>query len=77
MIRTVGCFDDSDGIVEWDGADYFGLILADFLAGHLTDRAGTEVPGLGFVGTARSELIDAGNLIEFASTWMAAQFSGR
>lgn len=73
VIRTVDCLDDSDGIVEWDGADYFGLILADYLA----DRAGTEVLGLGFVGAARSELIDAGGLVGYASKWMAAQFSGR
>jgi len=60
------CLDDCDGIVEWPGEDYFGLILADYLA---TGRARTAA-----VGAARSELLDAHDLVEFASIWMAERF---
>src|SRR6185369_11136693 len=31
-VRTVSCLDDSDGIVEWTGEDYFALILREYLA---------------------------------------------
>jgi aminoglycoside N3'-acetyltransferase len=62
-IRVVECLDDSDGIVEWHGDDYFGLILLDYLAGG---RA-----AVGLVGGASSELIDGADLVEHAVAWMA------
>jgi aminoglycoside N3'-acetyltransferase len=62
-IRTVECLDDSDGIVDWPGDDYFKTILEAYLA---TGRA-REGP----VGSARSELLDARDLTAFAVDWMA------
>lgn len=56
------CLDDSAGIVEWDGEDYFALILKAYLAlgRHCSGR----------VGQARSELIDAADIVAFGTTWM-------
>jgi aminoglycoside N3'-acetyltransferase len=65
-IRVVECLDDSDGIVEWRDGDYFGRILADFLASHPSPR--------GRVGGASSELIDARALVAFAAAWMTERF---
>lgn len=48
-VRTIECLDDCDGIVEWHGEDYFGLILREYLA---TGRATR-----GTVGGAPSESI--------------------
>ncbi len=62
-VRVVEALDDSDGIVEYPGDDYFGAILTDYLA---TGRAAT-----GLVGTAPSELIEGADLVDFAVTWMA------
>ena len=63
-IRKVSCLDDSDGIVAWDGGDYFAVILHDYLAAGRASQ--------GTVGSARSELIDAVDLLRHATTWMAA-----
>lgn len=54
--------DDSKGIVEWIGEDYFAVLLRAYLE---SDRA-----AVGLVGGARSELIDATDLLEFATKWM-------
>lgn len=62
-LRVVSCLDDSDGIVDHPGEDYFATILRQYLA---TGRA-----SIGVVGTATSELIEAGDVVEFASSWMA------
>jgi aminoglycoside N3'-acetyltransferase len=61
-IVVVECLDDSDGIVDHPGEDYFATILREYLA---TGRAAT-----GLVGNARSELLDAAGLVEFAVAWM-------
>jgi len=61
-IRTVSCLDDTDGIVEWTGEDYFAMILRDYLA---LGRA-----AVGPVGGARSELIDAADLLDHGIRWM-------
>ena len=63
QLRTVECLDDSDGIVEYDGDDYFAIIMRQYIA---SGRAAT-----GVVGNATSELIDAADLVEFAVAWMA------
>jgi aminoglycoside N3'-acetyltransferase len=63
VIRTVECLDDSNGIVKWNGPDYFGLIVRDYLATAPAPR--------GMVGHARSELLDARDLVAFAVRWMA------
>ncbi|MBL8772766.1 MAG: AAC(3) family N-acetyltransferase [Phenylobacterium sp.] len=61
--RTVACLDDSDGIVAWDGEDYFKLILDAYLA--------TGAGARGRVGDAASELLDARDLVDFSVRWMA------
>jgi aminoglycoside N3'-acetyltransferase len=68
VIRRIECLDDSDGIVDYPGGDYFGLIMTEYLA---TGRASQ-----GMVGGARSELIDAADLVAFAVDWMTAHLSG-
>jgi aminoglycoside N3'-acetyltransferase len=60
---TVTCLDDSDGIVDRPGPDYFGLILGHYLA---LGRA-----SVGTVGAAHCELIDAADLVDVAVAWMA------
>jgi len=62
VVRTVSCLDDTAGIVEWTGEDYFAMILKAYL-GAGRARAGT-------VGNARAELIDARDLVAFGVDWM-------
>lgn len=62
-VRTVECLDDSDGIVDYPGEDYFAVILRDYLA--------TGVASQGLVGGASSELIDAQDLVDFSVRWMS------
>lgn len=62
VVRTVSCLDDSDGIVDWPGEDYFAAILKAYLA------AGRGAQGR--VGEAHSELLDARDLVAFGSDWM-------
>ena len=66
-IRTVSCLDDSDGIVDWPGEDYFKLILEAYLAGGRGAH--------GRVGGARSELLDARDFTAFGIQWMADRFA--
>jgi aminoglycoside N3'-acetyltransferase len=66
-VRVVSCLDDSDGIVEHPGEDYFAVILGEHLA---AGRAAT-----GVVGAATSELIDAADLVDGAVAWMAAHLA--
>lgn len=61
-LRVVECLDDSEGIVDHPGEDYFAVILRQYLA---TGRAST-----GRVGQARSELIEAADVVELGVTWM-------
>ena len=56
------CLDDSAGIVEWEVEDYFALILKAYLA------LGRHREGR--VGNARSELIDAADIVRFGTGWM-------
>lgn len=64
VTRTVSCLDDSEGIVAWDGEDYFKLILQAYLA--------TGAGARGLVGNAPSELLDARDLAAFSARWMEA-----
>ncbi|HLV68560.1 MAG TPA: AAC(3) family N-acetyltransferase [Polyangiaceae bacterium] len=58
----VECLDDNEGIVAWEGEDYFALILEAYLAlGR--HRAGK-------VGQAQCELIDAADIVRFGARWM-------
>lgn len=61
-IGRIESLDDSNGIVDRPGEDYFALILRAYLD---TERART-----GKVGNARAELLDAGELVRFATSWM-------
>jgi aminoglycoside 3-N-acetyltransferase len=67
--RVLTCLDDSDGIAEYPGEDYFAVILRDYLA---TGRAAQ-----GLVGRATSELIDGADVVEFAAAWMVEHLAGR
>jgi aminoglycoside N3'-acetyltransferase len=58
----IHCLDDLNGIVAWEGEDYFALILKAYLA------LGRHCGGL--VGKAQSELIDAADLVAFGARWM-------
>jgi aminoglycoside N3'-acetyltransferase len=69
VVRVVECLDDSNGIVDYPGPDYFGIILSDYLA------AGRGKQGM--VGGASSELVDAADLVEFAAAWMARHFESQ
>ena len=66
-LRVVECLDDSNGIVDYPGEDYFEVILRAYLA---TGKAAT-----GTVGRAESELIDAADVVEFAVAWMTEHFA--
>lgn len=61
-IRRVECLDDSNGIVDYPGEDYFAIILQAYL-----DGGGATT---GRVGHARAELLDAVHFVHFATRWM-------
>jgi len=67
VVRTVSCLNDSDGIVEWAGEDYFATILKAYLA----DGRGAR----GRVGGAAGELLDARDVVGFGVDWMARHFA--
>ena len=69
ILRSVECLDDSDGIVPWDGEDYFALILRDYLSLGGAKR--------GMVGQAQTELIEAKDLVAFGAQWMSENLSCR
>lgn len=69
-VRVVECLDDSLGIVDWPGDDYFGLILGDFLTAH----DGTSAVARGPVGDAPGERLEARALVRFAAHWMTTRF---
>lgn len=58
----IDSLDDSMGIQDWPMGDYFARILLDYVASGKCAR--------GSIGNCRAELIDAGNFVEFAVTWM-------
>ena len=65
----IDCLDDLHGIADWDGEDYFALILKAYLA------LGRHCAGL--VGEARSELLDAADLVAFGARWMEQNLTPR
>lgn len=67
VVRVVECLDDSLGIVDWPGEDYFALILREYIASH-------DVPR-GHVGGAPSELLDARDLVTCAARWMSTHLT--
>jgi len=64
IFRVVECLNDSEGIVPWDGEDYFAIILKEYLAIGGAKR--------GTIGAAPSDLIDARDLVNFGAAWMSA-----
>lgn len=62
VVRSIHALDDTDGIAEWGGDDYFIDILEAFIA--------TGQIVVGQVGGAASELFDARPMVEFATHWM-------
>jgi aminoglycoside N3'-acetyltransferase len=67
QLRSVTSLDNSNGIVDWRGEDYFSLIVKAYVA------AGHGVRGQ--VGGARSELFDAAHLVDFGARWMEAHLA--
>ncbi len=67
LVRVVDTLDDEEGIADYPGEDYFAVILRNYLE---AGRAAT-----GIVGRARSELIDAADVVEYAVAWMADHLS--
>jgi aminoglycoside N3'-acetyltransferase len=67
-LREVDSLDDSNGIVEHPGEDYFAVILRSYLT---TGRATT-----GHVGQAPSEVLDAADLVAFGVEWMTEHLTG-
>lgn len=62
----IECLDDSQGIVDWKGEDYFAMITKAYLA--------TGEARQGVVGRAPSELIDAAAFAAFGAAWMEKNF---
>lgn len=70
QVRVVECLDDSKGIVDRPGEeDYFATITREYLASRPVRTA--------TVGRARAELIDAADLLDFATAWMSDHLGGR
>jgi aminoglycoside N3'-acetyltransferase len=65
----IRCLDDMDGIVPWEGEDYFKLAVEAYEAeGH-----GRR----GHVGRASAALYDAAHLVDFAARWMERELVSR
>lgn len=60
--QWIESLDDSDGIAEWTGGDYFPQILIDFVA-----EGNAKV---GAVGNCLAELLDARLFVDFAVKWL-------
>jgi aminoglycoside N3'-acetyltransferase len=58
----IECLDDSNGIADWPGEDYFAAITKAYVATGAARR--------GVVGRAASELIDAAAFAAFGAAWM-------
>jgi aminoglycoside N3'-acetyltransferase len=58
----IECLDDFQGIADWDGEDYFAVILRAYLA------EGRHLAGK--VGAATAELLDANDLVQYGARWM-------
>lgn len=62
--RTVRSLDDEDGIVPWDGEDYFALAMRAY-------RKSGRVKS-GRVGRCEAELLEAPDVLDFAAAWFGA-----
>jgi aminoglycoside N3'-acetyltransferase len=65
--RWIECLDDAEGIVDWDGEDYFAVILKAYLAQgrHFTGK----------IGATSGDLMKARDLAEFGARWMEENLS--
>src|SRR6185295_4834002 len=63
VTRAMVCLNDEFGIVDRPGEDYFATILNGYLATGRARRGG--------VGDAESELIEAGDIVDFGARWMS------
>jgi aminoglycoside N3'-acetyltransferase len=61
VTRTVSCLDDENGIVEWPGEDYFALAMRAYR------QAGRVKSGR--VGRCEAELLEAPDVLVFATGW--------
>lgn len=68
-VRVIRALDDSNGIAEWRGSDYFVDILSEFIA--------TGGVRTGVVGGAVSELFDARAMVDFGVEWMERNLGER
>ncbi|MEO8483699.1 MAG: AAC(3) family N-acetyltransferase [Acidobacteriota bacterium] len=66
IVRVIECLDDQHGIVDYPAGDYFAAILSAYL-----DEGRARAGG---VGSTTAELIDAADLVEFATAWMERMF---
>lgn len=64
----IECLDDFHGIADWEGEDYFALILKAYLA------SGRGVRGR--VGRAEAELLEAADIVGFGARWMEEHLTG-
>lgn len=60
--QWIESLDDTEGIAEWSGGDYFAQILMDYLAAGLAQ--------VGPVGNCSAELFLARSFVGFAVEWM-------
>jgi aminoglycoside 3-N-acetyltransferase len=62
--KDVEEFDTTNGIVDWEGEDYFGIITREFVEENGTGAVSHRV------GHAETHLLDAGRLHRFGVAWM-------
>jgi len=60
--QWINSLDDSEGIAQWKGGDYFPQILLDYLK--------TNSATIGRVGNSTAELFPAKSFVSFATTWI-------
>ena len=66
-MRPIETLDDSAGIVDHPGEDYFATIVRAYLDGGRGS--------VGTVGGATGELIDGADLVAFAVAWMTGHLA--
>ncbi len=67
LVRVVECLDDCDGIVDWQGPEYFGRIVQAYRA--------TGAGVTGWFGHSRAEVFEAAGIVEFGRAWMERELS--
>jgi aminoglycoside N3'-acetyltransferase len=65
--QWIESLDDTYGIAEWEGGDYFSQILLDFLA--------AGVARTGPIGNCTAELFEAKPFVKFAVEWLETNLS--